>query len=536
MIVSVNGVKKEVPQGSRIRDILDGEPYSEGSIMAVSRAGEEVLSETDEYEIVTQKGSFNIRLNGTAFAEKWKELKDAIVGVGIRWGTNKILAVGSFPSDLPVDRERHDYMRYDCFLSLGGFDNRSTYMMIAKINHTAGYGTNDGIFGKVTKGRHVLELVDEDDSIMAINPVVLNTIEKNSFVTPDVDTVLEEGMSIETYVHVKLNRNSPVACEQFLVVAENGMMEITDKTSTYVANSTRLNVSLVKEETAVRDEGIVTVRNEGSGAGRIYFYNSKRQLSPNHTVIGTITTGSELLRLSPKGSKVTIRSTPRRIMTIGMTQRDAAEFLRNLGITQSRTGLEGDDSVVVEQEPELTMEITDEVETFGRQKELIAVWELNDKESPKTTNYIRRLTGLDYKKVGTLKVFFTFPGMPMVTFEGNVSQASTLLPEATFEGMSKKGEIGVTNMSRPGKGTIGIRLEPSNEFGPTGEEKYGTNDAGVMMSDLETFLKDLRDGDLVYIREFESGDEKAEHKAGDLKVDEEEFNFVAHKPPAGPFV
>ena len=207
MIVSVNGVKKEVPEGSRIRDILNGEPYSEGSILAVSRAGEEILSETDEYEIVTQKGSFNIRLNGTIFAEKWKKLKDEIVGVGIRWGTNKILAVGSFPSDLPVDRERHDYMRYDCFFSLGGFDNRSTYMMIARINHTAGYGVNDGIFGKVTKGRHVLNSLDEDDSIMAINPVVVNTIEKNSFVTSDVDITLENGIAIETYVHVKIKKN-----------------------------------------------------------------------------------------------------------------------------------------------------------------------------------------------------------------------------------------------------------------------------------------------------------------------------------------
>ncbi len=536
MIVNVNGIEKNVPPGRKLRDVLQNEPYVEGSMIAISRSGEKVQSETDEYEIVTKRGSFNIRLNGTVFADKWKALKDVLIGTGIRWKTNKILAIGSFPSDLAVDRERHDYQRYDCFLSLGGFDNRSTYMMIARIDHTAGYGTNDGIFGKVTKGRHLLELIEEEDPILAINPVVLDTVETNSFATNDLSQPLEDGMFIETYVHVQLNKNSPVGCEQFLVVAEKGVMTITDKTSTYSANSSRLNVSLVKEETAVRDDDVVTVRNDGAGAGRIYFYHARRQLSPNHTIIGKIINGAELMRLAPKGSNVTIRSTPQRIMTIGMTQKDAALFLESLGIKQSRTGLVDDHSIVVEQEPELTMEIAEEVETLGRQKELIAVWEINEQEAPRTALYLRKLSGLDYKKVGTLKVFFTFPGMPMITFEGNISQASSLLPEATFGELSKRGEIGVTNMSRPGRGTIGIRLEPSDEFGPTGEERPSTNLAGVMVSDLETFLKDLRDGDLVYIREVETGDEIAEHKLENQKIDEEEFNFVTHKPPAGPFV
>ena len=536
MIVSINGVKKEVPQGSKLCDVLAGEPYSEGTVISISKSGADVQNETDEYEIITKAGSFIIRLNGTQFAETWKNLKEMLIGVGIRWKTNKIVAVGSFPSDLDVDRDRHDYMRYDCFFSLGGFDNSSTYMMIARIDHTAGYGTNGGVFGKVTRGRHTLEKLDEDDKILAIDPVVIKTVEKNSFITSDMNLMVEEGMAVESYVHVELDKNSPIGCEQFLVVAENGVMEITDKTSTYSANSSRLNVSLIKEHSGIRDDGTVTVRNEGAGTGRIYFYHDRRQTSSNHTVIGRLTNGSELLRLAPKNSSITIRSTPRRIMTIGMTQKDAAEFLTSLGITQTRTGLENDESIVVEQEPELTMEISGDVETFGREEKLIGVWELNDESSPKTTTYLRKISGLDYKKVGTLKVFFTHPGMPMITFSGNISQASTLLPEESFGDVSERGEIGVTNMSRPSKGTIGIRLETSNEFGPTGEEKYGTNHAGVVVSDLDAFLKDLRDGDLVYIREASEKDNKMKKEPEDMKVEDMEFNFVSHKPPAGPFV
>lgn len=536
MIVSINGVKKEVSQGSKLCDVLAGEPYSEGTVISISKSGAGIQNETNEYEIVTKAGSFTIRLNDTPFAETWINLKNSLIGIGIRWKTNKIIAVGSFQSELDVDRNRHDYMRYDCFFSLGGFDNSSTYMMIARIDHTAGYGVDGGVFGKVTRGRHTLEKLDEDDKILAINPVVIKTVEKNSFITSDMNTALEDGMIIESYVHVELNKNSPIGCEQFLVIAEKGVMEITDKTSTYSANSSRLDVSLIKESSGIRDDGTVTVRNDGSGAGRVYFYHERRQTSPNHTVIGKLTNGSELLRLAPKNSSVTIRSTPRRIMTIGMTQKEASEFLSSLGIAQVRTGLENDESIVVEQEPELTMEISENVETFGREEKLIGVWELDDASSPKTTTYLRKISGLDYKKVGTLKVFFTHPGMPMITFSGNVSQASTLLPEESFGEKSERGEIGVTNMSRPSKGTVGIRLETSDEFGPTGEEKYGTNHAGAVVSDLDEFLKGLRDGDLIYIREAREDDKNMKKEPEETKVEDMEFNFKSHKPPAGPFV
>jgi hypothetical protein len=44
-------------------------------------------------------------------------------------------------------------------------------------------------------------------------------------------------------------------------------------------------------------------------------------------------------------------------------------------------------------------------------------------------------------------------------------------------------------------------LEASNEFGPTGEEEHGTNMSGVVLSDLITLMSDLKEGDIVYVRE-----------------------------------
>ena len=90
-------------------------------------------------------------------------------------------------------------------------------------------------------------------------------------------------------------------------------------------------------------------------------------------------------------------------MTVGMTQTEAAAFLESKGLKQKRTGDGADDSMVVEQEPELTMEAiaSPEVETFGIRAEQIRDVVLTDDVAPNTSHYIRKMTGLDHKPIGT---------------------------------------------------------------------------------------------------------------------------------------
>jgi putative methanogenesis marker protein 3 len=323
-------------------------------------------------------------------------------------------------------------------------------------------------------------------------------------------TEIADSMSVESYVGVRLNKDSPVNCEHFLVVTEDGMLPVTDRTETFVACSSNMDVSLVPEAVSVREEDVVTVRHEGGGMGRIYFYKVRRQLAPTHSNIGIVTNGKELLRLVHEGKKLTIVPEPTRIMSIGMTQSDAQRFLAGAGLIQVRKGEAGDDAIVVEQEPELTVEAlaTKEVETFGVLPERVNDWTLDDSGAPKTAHYIRKMTGLDHKPIGTIKVHFTYPDMPLVTFEGNPKEALDLVPEGTFDKDSKRGEVAVTNMSRPNRGLIGLRLQTSDEFGPTGEERYGTNVAGWVVSDVDRLIRDLKDGDVVYVREV-----KAKRKA-----------------------
>ena len=45
------------------------------------------------------------------------------------------------------------------------------------------------------------------------------------------------------------------------------------------------------------------------------------------------------------------------------------------------------------------------------------------------------------------------------------------------------------------------RVEASKEFGPTGEEPYGTNIFGKFAGDLDKFTDSLEDGKTVYITE-----------------------------------
>ncbi len=255
MLLTVNGKEKNIETGARLSEAINGEPYNAGALIAVTRSTSSMQKETSEFEIVTLKGAFVIRLNDSEFAKSWRELIPQIVGSGVRWQSTKVVAVGSFPSSLEVDRGRYRYSRYDCFFALGGFDNRSTYMMMAKIDHEAGYGVKDGRFGRVTRGRHILKEIEEGERIEAIRPVVLELSEKDAFVTTDLDLVLEEGMSVDTCVQVALDHRSPVSCEQFLVITNGNRFNITDRTATYSANSERMDVSLIPEHVEVREDG-----------------------------------------------------------------------------------------------------------------------------------------------------------------------------------------------------------------------------------------------------------------------------------------
>ncbi|MCL1978948.1 MAG: methanogenesis marker 3 protein, partial [Methanomassiliicoccaceae archaeon] len=150
--------------------------------------------------------------------------------------------------------------------------------------------------------------------------------------------------------------------------------------------------------------------------------------------------------------------------------------------------------------PEETLKAVsgDVVETAGVPKDKVfKIW--LDESHPDDIYYFRKVTGLSHKPIGSLKTQFSFPGMPMVTFYGDEERSKNLFPQEPFK-KCKKGDMGVTNQSRPHHGLIGVRLGDSKEYGPTGEEPYGTNLIGRFVDDLKK-LSETEEEETIYVRE-----------------------------------
>lgn len=502
MKITVNGVDKEFAKGTKLRDAIKGEDYVQGALVAISLSEEKLIRDSNDYEIITDRGSMVIHLDDSEDARLWRDLMDSVKGITSRWVTSEIMAFGSFPTNIETDRAESRRRKYDCFFSLGGFDNHTTYMMIARKDHFGSYGTGSGRIGRITRGRHLLDVIREGESIKDIRPVTVQINSDNTFVTKDPNYILEDGYKVDTNILIRLNENSPSSSEQILIVGSKGYLNVTDSTGSCMGSTDDTDVDIPAEENAVRDRGSVTVRNTGQGNGHIFIYRERRQLVPAHNSAGYVLRGQALADNARAGDMVTVATEPRRALAVGMTQSAGAKYLEDMGIKQKRTGDLSDGAIIVEQIPESTMDAVrmGEAETFAVPREKVLRISL-DRKDGRTARYFEKVTGLSHKKVGTLKTQFAFPGMPMITFYGDEPRAKTLYPQDPFK-KCKKGDIGVTNQSRPHHGLIGIRLEDSKEYGPTGEEPYGTNLVGRFLDDISK-LAETDEEETIYITEEE---------------------------------
>ena len=502
MKIIVNGKEKSVKAGSTLKSAIAGEPYEKGALVSVHLSEEKVVTETSDFELVTEAGTMVMRLNDSPLADLWRSMAmESMKGVNTRWVTHDIVAFGSFPTDLAVDRGTYRYKTYDCFFALGGFDNHTTYVMVARDSHSGSYGAGHGLIGRITVGRHILDSIREGDRILGVRPLMSETSTENVVVTDDLSYKLDEGYRVETAVSIDLDEGSPESAEHLLVLSSRGYIKASESTGSFVSCSDDLDVEIPSERIAIRDRGSVAVRNSGLGTGRLYLYKERRQLSLQHSNAGAVTQGMAILSHAKAGDRFTVVTDPPRALSVGMTQAAGAEFLKAAGIRQVRTGDASDDAIIVEQSPEHTMSAlkAGEVETFGVPRDKVFKIKLSE-DDPVSVRYFRKITGLNHKPVGAMKVQFTFEGLPMVTFYGDEMKGKNLYPQEPFKKV-KRGDIGITNQARPHHGLIGIRLKDSKEYGPTGEEPYGTNLIGKIIDDLDKLMDGLSDDDNVYITE-----------------------------------
>ena len=303
MRIFVNGRSVEAPEGAVVGDVIAGEPYTPGTMIAVIRPMDKVRKETDEFKITTTKGAFVLKLNRSEEAKVWKDVHALTADKSVRWATSKVIAVGAFPTKLAAVRGTAKYSRYEAFLSLGGFDSNTTYVMFARSDHEGEYGLAGGVIGHVTRGRHVLAALKEADRVLEVSPIVLELSSEDAFASSDLATKLEDGMSVESYVQVKLDKRSPVSCEHFLVSVTTGTLKLTERTAAYTASSSSMDVSLIAEAHDIRQPDMVTVRHTGSGTGRIYVYKLRRQVNQSHNTVGMAVAGEQLIHLVPKAPR-----------------------------------------------------------------------------------------------------------------------------------------------------------------------------------------------------------------------------------------
>ena len=500
MKVTVNGREKELGKDAVLRDAVKDEIYDPDSLISVHLSTERLVGETDDFELVTPRGTMVLHLDDTDGARLWRSIISSVKGSTSRWSTKEIIAFGSFATDIPADRTERQYRQYDCFFTLGGFDNHSTYVMIARKDHRRSYGADIGSIGRITQGRHILEASAEGEELLDIRPVVSETSSENVIVTKDLGYRLEEGYSVDTNVLIKLDERSPASAEQVLIVSSKGHINVTDSTGTLIGCGDDLDVAVPDEDHMTREKGCVAVRNTGHGAGRLLIYKERRQSSPLHNTAGTVERGFGIISKAAKGDKITVITEPARILSVGMTQSEGEKFLSGLGLKQKRTGDTSDGAVIVDQVPEMTLMAISggAAETFGVPKEKVFRIQL-DGSRPGDVYYFRKITGLSHKPVGSLKTQFSFPGMPMITFYGDEERSKSLYPQEPFK-KCRKGDIGITNQSRPHHGLVGIRLQDSKEYGPTGEEPYGTNIVGRFEDDLGR-LGETEEEETIYVTE-----------------------------------
>jgi putative methanogenesis marker protein 3 len=510
MLIKINGEDVDLHDGSTIKEAIDlaNAPYKPGSIICLIKGKKEFEKNINKYKLKTSKGSIIIEMSDKKEAKplvnSWKNKYKEFENLRVRWTSSNELAIGPITTDFKPTMDEHSYKDGDVILSLSGFSKESTHLIFSKENHSGLYGVpnhNKGKFAKVVGGRRTLRLLNDDDSILSIEGVIERSSVTDSAAVSDLNTTLKEGNHIFTHVLLKPNENSPKSVEHLFSLIENDVIKVDYESNSFLGFYSLRGLGKPSEEITMRKRGTVTVRNTGKGIGNVYIYREDQVKSPAHTNVAYVEKGMEILDIANSGDIITVKSNPERIMTLAMSQREATNYLKSIGIKHKKTGITEDDAFIVAQEPEFTLDIINNgrITTKGISKEELTLIDIFDTEAPRSSWYFKKITGLVEKPVGALKVYFAYPGMKMSMFEGDSKEAKGLIPENTPDGSVEAGEIGITNMSRKNVGLIGIRFENNNEFGPSGEPFESTNIVGKIKSDLKIFEK-LEEGSLLYIQ------------------------------------
>ena len=510
MLIKINGEEIEVADASTIQDVIDetNAPYTPGSIICLIKGKKELEKNISKYKIKTNKGSIIIQLDESDEAKPlvdvWKNQYEEFVDLDIRWSTPTEVAVGPIVTDLEPTSDEYKYFEGDVVLSLSSFSNESTHFIMLKENTTNVYSVppyNKGIFARVIGGKKTLEGLTDDDKITGIEPVIERSTTTDSASVSDLSTVLEEGNELYTYISFDIDEDSPTCVEHLFSVIKDGRIKVSYDSESFIGFYDLAGIDKPKENTTQRTRGTITVRNDGVGVGKVFIYRENRVLTPNHTTVGHIVAGMEIIDIAKENDFITVQSEQQRLMLLNKTQKEATELLSAAGVEHMIDGLIDDDAIIVEQIPKHTIDILKEgqVITKAIKKEDLCTVKFAD-NAPRSVRYFKYVSGLLENPIGKIEVHFAVPGMHIVIFEGDKKLAKGLVPENNPVDKVIRGQIGITNMASKSAGLIGIRFEDNSEYGPTAESFEATNIVGDITSDYD-HIEQLKEGVEVYVTE-----------------------------------
>ncbi|MDD1654384.1 MAG: methanogenesis marker 3 protein [Methanomicrobiales archaeon] len=501
----LDGRRRTVPPGSRLSDVLEGRDPA--CTIAVVRPAAAQATQTRTLLVATTRGEVVIELAAPAGID----LDPAALPppLTIHWADRYAAAFGPFPREFTPSRTPHPYGRGDVLVGCGGYDPRRSYLIFSRIRHQADHGSpaGGGIIGRVVSGGGVLDRWGAGDRIDRIERVVSWEDRTTAFTTTDTSFPLEEGMQVVTrveavaqgYTPEKIDPSVAGTVEHMLMVVERGHFHVHRAASTHIRDETLPTTDLSSEEKRFRGEGTVTVRPIGPGSGSVYIYRTDLPGNPEHSVAGQVVHGIELVKLAREGETLCISVTPSRLDLVGMTAADAVKVAAGRGITAVLDDPEDPARLVVDQDPGTTLEVLAKKSvslTTAPEGKVLGI-RLDDARAPASCAHFRQVTGLARHPLGKMPLFFRFDDV--LLFRPPLREGMKILPENTPADEVPAFALGMTNDSRKGTGTVGVRTAPNREFGPTAEPFEGTNLIGMVMDTGK--LKSLKEKETIYVRE-----------------------------------
>lgn len=298
-----------------------------------------------------------------------------------------------------------------------------------------------------------------------------------------------------------LLKESPDGAEHFLALIRKKIFSVDTFSNSFISDDALKGEGCPYEHWDARSEGAVVARTDGLGNGRIYIYKEDRTSSAVHSVVGHVSLGIELIKIAPAGSKLAVLPNPERVMILGMGFKEAEEMLNGRGLKLEKSGYTGNDAIIVEQDPDTTIEIIESggIRGLGVKSDMIINVKFYDDLAPITLDFFRHSLRLKDRPLGPLPLVYTYENTYLFKAEKEAEAYKEINPENVPRAKVVSGEIGVTNQAAKRYGIIGVKLIDDEKYGPTGEKFECTNIVGKVLEPER--LKGRKVGDIIYIRE-----------------------------------